>query len=172
MRPLRPLLAVLTLALMISGCATVSRYDAAGDVHALLIAIRDDDQAGFDRLVDRRALKGSIEARVVRESRKAPVDDGWKALGALLAPTVADVANQLLIQPRVFRSVANYYGYSPDQPIPNRIAIGAALKPLPDGRVCATRKKNGPCLLMFANEGGVWKLSGFEGDLADLKPAR
>ena len=36
---------------------------------------------------------------------------------------------------------------------------------LPDGRVCATKKKDGPCLLIFTNVAGTWKLSGFEGDL-------
>lgn len=159
------LLAVSTLA----ACATTQRLDAAGDVHDLLIAIRDDDRAGFDRHVDRRALKASIEARLVRETRNANLDDGLKAVGVLLAPTVADLAGDALIQPRVFRSVASYYGYTPDRPIPGRVVIAGALKALPDGRVCATKKKDGPCLLIFTNEGGQWKLSGFEGEISDLQ---
>ena len=36
-------------ALLLSSCATAQRYDAAGDVHALLIAIRDNDSAAFER---------------------------------------------------------------------------------------------------------------------------
>jgi len=45
------------------------------------------------------------------------------------------------------------------------------LKPLPDGRVCATKKKDGPCLLTFtkAPEDGHWKLSGFDGELSMLR---
>lgn len=159
------LLAVSALA----ACATTQRLDAAGDVHDLLVAIRDDDRAAFDRHVDRRALKASIETRLIQRTRKADVDDRLKAVGVLLAPTVADLAGDALIQPRVFRSVASYYGYTPDRPIPGRVVIAGALKALPDGRVCATKKKDGPCLLIFTNEGGQWKLSGFEGDLSDLQ---
>ena len=31
------------------------------------------------------------------------------------------------------------------------------------GDVCAARSKTGPCILVFKNEGGSWKLIGFEG---------
>lgn len=172
---MRKLLAPLLLAAtvvstaLLAACATTQRLDAAGDVHDLLIAIRDDDRPAFDRHVDRRALKASIETRLIQQTRQADVDDRLKAVGVLLAPTVADLAGDALIQPRVFRSVASYYGYTPDRPIPGRVAIAGALKALPDGRVCATRKKDGPCLLIFSNEGGQWKLSGFEGELSDLQ---
>lgn len=163
------LLAAATLSSVLAACATTQRLDAAGDVHDLLIAIRDDDRAAFDSHVDRRALKASIETRIIRETQKAQVDDRLKAVGVLLAPGLADLAGDTLIQPRVFGSVASYYGYTPDRPIPGRVAIAGALKAMPDGRVCATKKKDGPCLLIFTNEGGAWKLSGFEGDISDLQ---
>jgi hypothetical protein len=38
----------LIVAALLSGCATTSRLDAAGDVHALLVAVRNHDRAGFD----------------------------------------------------------------------------------------------------------------------------
>jgi hypothetical protein len=164
-----PALAVLALTLLLSACATAARIEAAGDVHALLIAIRDNDRAEFDARVDRPALKRSIEGRVMAEAEKATNDSGLRALGALLAPAIANAADKTLIQPSTFRSVASYYGYRPDQPIPGQIAIAGALKALPDGRVCATRKKDGPCVLMFTQEGGTWRLSGFEGDIADSR---
>jgi hypothetical protein len=168
---MRKLIAPLLLAAtLLSACATAQRLDAAGDVHDLLIAIRDNDRTAFNDHVDRKALKASIEARIVRETQKANVDDGLKLAGVLLAPSLADLAGDALIQPKVFRSVASYYGYTPDKPIPGRVAIAGALKALPDGRVCATKKKDGPCLLIFTNEGGAWKLSGFEGDISDLQP--
>ena len=44
---------VIALALALSACATAQRLDAAGDVHALLVSIRDEDQAAFDAHVDR-----------------------------------------------------------------------------------------------------------------------
>jgi hypothetical protein len=167
---MRKLLIPLLLAAMsLSACATASRLDAAGDVHDLLVAIRDDDRATFERHVDRRALKTSIESRLIRETQKADLDDRLKMLGAVLAPGLADLAGDALIQPKVFRGVASYYGYTPDRPIPGRVAIAGALKAMPDGRVCATKKKDGPCVLVFTNEAGLWKLSGFEGDISDLR---
>lgn len=166
---IRKIATLAVLALTLAGCATASRYDAAGDVHALLVAIRDNDRAAFDAHVDRRALKASLEARMMREVDRRDMDDGTRALAALVAPGLADVAGDALLKPQVFRSAASYYGYTPDQPLPNRLAIGAALRYLPDGTVCATKKKDGPCLLRFTNVDGVWKLSGFEGELSDLR---
>lgn len=165
---IRKIATLAVIVLTLAGCATASRFDAAGDVHDLLVAIRDNDKAAFDAHVDRKALKRSIESRMTREAEHADMDDGWRAAAALLAPSLADIAGEALIRPDVFRAAARHYGYTPDQPLPNRIAISSALKALPDGRVCATKKKDGPCLLVFTQQDGVWKLSGFEGDLADL----
>jgi hypothetical protein len=68
--------------------------------------------------------------------------------------------------------VASTYGYRSDQPIPGRVAIAGALKAMPDGRVCATRHKDGPCVLIFSQEAVVWRLSGFQGDLGELRHRR
>ncbi len=72
-----------------------------------------------------------------------------------------------LIRPETFRAAANYYGYTPDKPLPGRIAIAAALRPAGNGKVCAA-KKDGPCLLTFTREGSVWRLSGFDASAATL----
>jgi hypothetical protein len=162
---------IAVLAMVLSACATVQKLDAAGDVHALLIAIRDDDHATFDALVDRRALRLEIEERLVAEaSRDSRVPAG---LAAILAPGLAKLAGDALIQPDVFRSVASYYGYRRDMKIPGPIGISTLLRQLPDGRVCAVAKKEGPCLLIFAHApDGRWKLSGFEGDIGMLRIKR
>lgn len=159
------------VALTLSACATVQRLDAAGDVHALLISIRDGDSATFDSLVDRRALKLEIQQRLVAEVSK---DDRMPAgLAAILAPGLAELAGDTLIQPSVFRSVAEYYGYRRDMKIPGPLGISTMLRELPDDRVCAVTKKDGPCLLIFAKAtDGRWKLSGFEGDLSMLRLRR
>lgn len=155
------------VALTLSACATVQKLDAAGDVHALLVSIRDSDDTTFDSLVDRRALKGEIQDRLMQEGRK---DRNLGPLAAILAPGLAELAGETLIQPDVFRGVAEYYGYTPRTRIPGQFAIAQALRPLPDGRVCAVRKKEGPCLLIFTKASdGRWKLSGFEGDLSMLR---
>lgn len=165
---MRKLLAILSLSLALTACATVHRLTAANDVHALLVSIRDNDRATFDAHVDRRALQDEIAARLAEQGRKSS-SSSLGALGAMLAPSLAQFAGDALIQPKVFRQVAEYYGYKADTQIPSALAIAGSLKAMPDGRVCATRKKNGPCMLVFTQEAGVWRLTGFEGDTSMLR---
>lgn len=158
------------VALALSACASVKNLGAANDVHDLLIAIRDNDQAAFDAHVDRVALKREIEVRMAAEARK---DQRLEGLAAILAPALAELAGETLVQPAVFRRVAEHYGYTPQTKIPGPLAISQALKSLPDGRVCATRSKDGPCLLIFTKgPDGGWRLSGFEGQLSELNIGR
>ena len=165
-------LTLTVLAAALAGCATAARIDAAGDVHALLVAIRDNDKRTFNAHIDREALKSSIEAKLLAEAEKATDDPAMRALGAFAAPYLADAADKALIQPSTFRSLAYQYGYRPGQPIPGQVAIAGSLKRMPDGRVCATKTKNGPCVLIFTQRDGVWKLSGFEGEISDLRGKR
>ena len=159
------------MALALAGCATVQKLDAAGDVHALLISIRDGDRATFDSLVDRRALKQEIQARLVAEARRDPRVPA--ILAAVLAPGLAELAGETLIHPDVFRAVAESYGYRRDARIPGPIGISTMLQQLPDGRVCAATRKGGPCQLVFTEAmDGRWKLSGFQGDLSMLRLTR
>jgi hypothetical protein len=162
------LLALAPLLLLAAGCASVNRIDAAGDVHALLISIRDNDQAAFDARVDKAALKRQLESKLIGQVRDAGANNGLKALGAYLAGPIADMAGDALLRPRVFRTAATYYGYTPDKPIPGRVAIAGALRPAGNGQVCAARDKTGPCLLTFALEDGTWRLVSFDGDPAML----
>ena len=62
---------IVLLALALASCATTSRLDAAGDVHDLLVSIRDNDKAAFERHIDRPALRRNIEGRLVRETRSS-----------------------------------------------------------------------------------------------------
>jgi hypothetical protein len=162
---MRKLLAAL-LALSLAACATAQKLGAASDVHALLVSIRDNDTAAFDAHVDHDALKQELQARLGDALGK---NKKTKDLAALLGPSVIDFADQALVRPKTFRMVAEQYGYKPDTQIPGAIAISQALKTLPDGRVCATKKKDGPCLLVFTKEQGVWKLTSFEGDSSMLR---
>ena len=159
-------LVLILAALALSSCATAQKLGAANDVHALLISIRDNDTTAFDAHVDHEALKAQLKTRlgdVIGKNKTA------NDLAALLGPSVVDFADQALVRPKTFRMVAEQYGYKADTKIPGAIAISQALKTLPDGRVCATKKKDGPCLLMFTKEDGVWKLSGFEGESSMLR---
>ena len=165
----RRLLLIPVLVAALTGCATTERISAAGDVHTLLVAIRDDDHRTFDAHVDRRALEAQIQARIVERTRRTNAADEWQGLGLLLSGPLARAAGGLLIQPEVFRAVADYYGYRPDMPIPNVLALSTTLRALSDGEVCATRGKKGPCLLTFANQDGVWRLVAFNGDASMLR---
>lgn len=144
----------------LAGCATTQGFSAAPDVHRLLIAIRDDDRQTFEALIDRRALEGDLQALVVERTRQARLGQGATTLGLLLSGPLSRAAGDLLIRPDVLRAAAEYYGYRPDTPIPGEFTIAAALSPLSDSEVCARLRRNGPCLLTFADEGGVWRLVG------------
>ena len=170
-KPIR-LLAITLAVSLLAGCATTRRLAAASDVHALLVAIRDDDHAAFDAHVDRRALEAQLQARLVDRAAAARLPDAWKGLGVLLSGPAARIAGDALIQPEVFRAVADYYGYRPGTPIPGSLALAGALRAAPGGNVCAARDKRGPCLLTFADEAGVWRLVGFDGDAAMLRLKR
>jgi len=168
MRPWKPIAAALALTL-VAACATTRRIDAAGDVHALLIAIRDDDRAAFDAHVDRVALEQELETRILDQTQGRGTSDVVQALGAALAQPLSRLAGEALIRPKVFRAVAEFYGYRPQTPIPNQLEIAGALRALPDGRVCAARSRKGPCLITFANEAGAWRLVSFDGDIGLLR---
>lgn len=166
----RWVLAIVAVALsscLMASCASVQKLDAANDVHSLLIAIRDNDQVAFDAHVDRPALKREIEARLMAQASK---DTRLAGVAAFLAPSIAQMAGDALIQPRVFKLVAEHYGYTSATKIPSAIAISQTLRPISGGRMCAVTKKDGPCLLNFTKGAdGHWKLSGFEGDLSMLR---
>lgn len=169
MRLLRLALAA-ALVLGLSACAETTKISAAGDIHAFLIAIRDGDKAGFNAHVDRPALKTQISARLLAEIAKRRDKGGdLAALGAVLARPLVDSLSEALIQPDVFRAVAEYFGYSADTPIPNSLVIASGLRRIDDATVCAAKKKDSPCILVFRNEEGVWRLVGFEGDTGMLR---
>ncbi|HEY2177679.1 MAG TPA: DUF2939 domain-containing protein, partial [Caulobacteraceae bacterium] len=151
----------------LAACATTERISAAGDVHALMVAIRDNDRPTFDAHVDRPALEAQLQARIVQ--RAAGSGAAIRGLGVLLSGPLSRVAGGLVIRPEVFRAVAEYYGYRPGMPIPDTLAIATALRPVPGGKVCAARTARGPCLVTFAREAGTWRLVSFDGDPGMLR---
>jgi hypothetical protein len=163
---MRKILISAAAVLSLTACASAQKLGAANDVHALLLSIRDNDSQTFDAHVDHEALKRQLSAHIdqrIGQNKKV------RELAALLGPSVVDFADQALIQPKTFKLVAEQYGYTPATKIPGPIAIATTLKTLPDGRVCATKKKDGPCVLTFTKEQGVWKLTSFDGDFSTLR---
>ncbi len=161
----RLLFALAAAALGLSACAGPQQYSAADDIHEFLIAVRDNDRALFNAHVDRPALSRQLEGRILKE---IPDDPLMRGIGAFLAAPAANVATELIAQPRVFRAVAIYNGYDPAKPLPKKILIAQVLKNAGNGRVCIGDRKS-PCTLVFARVGDIWRLSAFEGDLKDLR---
>ncbi|MGC1302937.1 MAG: DUF2939 domain-containing protein [Caulobacteraceae bacterium] len=157
------------IALALAACATVPRFEAAGDIHTFLVAIRDGDQTAFDNHVDRDALKAQLKSRLISDQAAKHGDNSWQALGAaLLGGQLVDAGVDAFVQPETFRAVAIQLGYAPDKPIPNRLQITAFLRNTGDGVVCVVTRKDGPCSLVFKDESGTWRLIGYEGDLGKL----
>ena len=166
---LRPVPA-LTLALALTGlaaaaCSTVPRLEAASDVHAFLVAVRDGDRAQFDAHVDRPALKVQLRSRVLGDTARANGEGSLATLGAALAGPLVDAGVDALVQPEVFRAEAVRLGYDPNKPIPSTLALSQVVRPLGDGRVCVTTARGGPCVFDFNDEAGTWRLTGYEGPL-------
>lgn len=158
---------IAALAILVQACAATTQLSAGSDIHAFLLSIRDDDQAEFDAHIDRAALKTQLRAKLIVDATSRGGDLG--ALAAVVGRPLVDFAVDNLVQPEVFRAAAAEFGYSPDRPIPNTLVIAEALKPIDADHVCITRKHDGPCVFDFTNEGGVWRLTAFEGDRSLLR---
>ncbi len=161
------LLAALTVALAAPGCATVERYDAASDIHAFLLAVRDGDRAAFDAHVDRPALKANLNARLIAAAAAKYGVGSGQALGAVLAGPLVGAAADALVRPQVFKAAAELAGYGPDTRIPGSLAITQLVRPLERDRACVVIRR--ACAFVFRREDGAWKLIAFDGDFRLLR---
>lgn len=150
------------IAAVLAGCSTVPRLEAANDIHAFLVAIRDGDRAAFDAHVDKAALKTNLKGRLLSEAGR---DDKLAGVGAFLAGPLVDLAVDAAARPEVFRAIAAEYGYAPEKPLPSTLAIAGFVRPLDGGRACTVARGSGPCMFIFKNEDGVWRLIDFQGHL-------
>ena len=137
----------------LAACGAEVKYDAARDVHAFLVAVREGDEAGFERHVDRPALR----AAVIGELQEALDREGAGGLGAALGRGAVEGAADQLITPEAFRFAAEQGGLDRT---PSAAEIATQLKVLQPGRVCL--QSQGVCALTFASEGGAWKLVAIE----------
>lgn len=160
-------------ALILSGCATVpAGPDAATDIRSFLISIRDADRARFEHYVDREALKTQLRGRVMAEAGRLGQGQtgALAALGALVGAPVVDFATDAFVQPEVFRAIAERRGYRPDMGMPTADLISRYVRDIGADAVCVVFSSDGPCQLIFRNQGGVFRLVGYEGELSALLP--
>jgi len=85
--------------LALTACATAQKIDAAGDIRAFLVAVRDGDRATFDAHVDKSALKSNLKARLLAAEAASHGVQSRETLGALLAGPLVDVAVDALARP-------------------------------------------------------------------------
>ena len=156
--------------ILLAACATIQRYDAAGDIRAFLVAVRDGDRATFDAHVDKPALKASLKARFMAMEASGHGVESRQALAALIAGPLINVAVDAAARPEVFRAAAELAGYGPSTHIPGPLVLGQDLQPMDDERVCALIRHR--CAFVFKREDGVWKMIDFEGDLGLLTRPR
>jgi hypothetical protein len=167
MRPSRTLGTLAVWALLLTGCATVERYDASADIRAFLVAVRDGDQSAFDAHVDRPALKANLKARLLAATASRYGAASTQTLGAALAQPLVDVAVDALVRPQVFKAAAELEGYGPETRIPNSFVLGQGIRPIGPDRVCAIIR--GRCAFVFRQEDGSWKLIDYAGDFSLLR---
>ncbi len=159
--------ATLVALTLLAGCATVARYDAAGDIRRLLIAVRDGDREAFEAHIDRPALKTNLRARLLAAAAGGHGVQSREAVGALLAGPLVDVAVDMLVRPQVFRAAAELAGYGPETRVPPALLLGRDIEVLGSDRVCALIRHR--CAFVFRREEGGWKMIDFEGDLSLLR---
>jgi hypothetical protein len=118
--------------------------------------------------VDRAALEAEMQSIIIERAKASGLGSGATALGLLVSGPLSHAAAKVVLRPDVFRAIADYYGYRRDQPLPGTLTLAAALMPAGGGKVCARDARTRTCLLTFSNEGGVWKLTGFDARRAGL----
>lgn len=148
---MRPTLLPAALALVLAACGAQKNLDAASDVRALLVAIRADDAAAFERYVNREALRADL-----RRQAEAEIADQAGAYAGLLDGLVDQAADQL-IRPETFRTALQASSV-PDR-IPSTPEIAALLKDAGDGGVCLEDARTKECALTFRKTGEDWRLT-------------
>ena len=144
--------AVAALVLAAAACARKPAERAeSGAVQALLASAWSQDDARFEAVVDRPAVRADLRRQLSRlaEANALAVDGG-----------ASDAALDRMITPHAFRLVDAMSGM-PLAAAPSRAQAAALLKPLGDDRVCVhdqTAEQN--CLLTFAKAKTGWRLVG------------
>ena len=134
--------------LSVAACQqAATQYDAAEDVRAFIVAVREGDEATFERHVDRPALREQLLGQV-----RAAIGDQAGPLGGAFAEQAVDQ----LIRPESFQLALKQAG-APER-TPTAAEIATQLRVVEGGRVCLPRSQGGPCAITFAERGQDWKL--------------
>jgi len=142
---------------LLAACSgATTKYEAAEDVRAFVVAVRENDRAAFERHVDRQALRTQVLAQL--RGQAGPLAD-------MLGGDLADQAADQLIRPETFRHALERSG-APAR-TPSAAEIATQLRVVEEGRVCLPRAPNGPCAITFAEQGDTWRLVAL--DVGDIR---
>jgi hypothetical protein len=123
----------------------------AGTVQTLLVAAWSDDEAGFETVVDRPAVRADLRQQLLRvaQANMLAVEGG-----------ASDAALDRMITPHAFRLVDDRTG-GPLTTAPSREQTAALLKAIGKNRVCLhDQSSQQACLLTFAKVKSGWRLVG------------
>jgi hypothetical protein len=144
----------LTVAILaLAGCQqATTQLDAAQDIHAFLVAVKEKDRSAFDAHVDREALKADLQRQFQAQAGQGD------AAAVLLGSDAGGVLLDRLIAPETF-NFAMQKAAPTLQRTPTAPEIAASLKTVAKDRVCLpSGGRDGPCAITFARQGDDWKL--------------
>jgi hypothetical protein len=131
--------------------APQQRLDAAEDVRSFLLAAREGDRAGFDRHLDREALKAQLSGeaeRIFAGQTRIPAG----AREAMLERMVDGFG------PEMFQLATQGAGPLAER-TPTAPELAAVLRPVGDDRVCLPTQPGAQnCAATFENQDGTWRL--------------
>ncbi|HEX3364060.1 hypothetical protein [Phenylobacterium sp.] len=145
-----PVMALSALALLLSACGLGERGEASKAIAAFLAAVQKDDQAAFEKGVDRAALQADLRDQLAEMGKAGGMDvDG----GA------SEFALDRMISPQAVRLAAAQTAPNwPPAPTPAQVVPRMKVRDL--SHVCLEQAATKKCLLDFAKRGGVWRLVG------------
>jgi len=139
------------LALVLSACGG-SGKGAAEAVQALLAAQVRGDAAAFEKGIDRPALRNDLRQQITQLAKQSGLDVGGPSDPALDRMIVPDAFHLSL-------------GGAPLLQAPSVPQVAAQLKTLAKDRVCLHDLAGAQaCRLVFAQEGGGWRLVAMPAD--------
>jgi hypothetical protein len=142
--------ALWALAFLLSACGLGERGDASKAIAGFLAAVQRDDEAAFEKGIDRPALQADLRDQLAEmgKSRGMDVDGG-----------ASEFALDRMISPQAVRlAVAQTAPGWPAAPTPAQVVPRMKVRDL--AHVCLEQATTKKCLLDFAKRDGVWRLVG------------
>jgi hypothetical protein len=129
----------------LASCSSVSMVASLDDIRRFMIAVRDDDQAAFDALINQPNVSHSIDFHRFVQANGLTAARNFKP-----APGGEDRR----LPPSAFRAIAASYGFVPGRATPPVVPI----RSLSYEQVCVHERMSSKCVLIFASNPAGWKL--------------